>query len=217
MACCTLQVVDNRSQCKEQTISGFVHFAHQCVLTCRQYVHAMKGVRSLLLTRISPAPDGLLYSADRWQHKQPTRESDIITCVHLEHQCVLTCRQYVHAMKGVRSLLLTRTSPAPDGLLYIAERKRRKGAKEPKMDHLVCFLPGKQTHGQHAESEPTGLETAQDLTLAVAPKRRVMCMLNPLQGCLPCSAMTCVRRLALWHFHVGNTGASNDFRLGLLN
>lgn len=35
-----------------------------------------------------------------------------------------------------------RTSPAPDGLLYIAERRRRKGNKDPKMDHLVCFLPG---------------------------------------------------------------------------
>ena len=46
-------------------------------------------------------------------------------------------------MKGVRKLLLARTSPAPGGLLYIAERRRHKGPQDPKMDHLVCFLPGR--------------------------------------------------------------------------
>ena len=45
-------------------------------------------------------------------------------------------------MKGVRDLLLQRTSPGAEGLSYIAERRRRKGPLEPKMDHLVCFLPG---------------------------------------------------------------------------
>jgi len=54
----------------------------------------------------------------------------------------LWCRQYKQAMKGVRGLLLQRTSPGPEGLTYIAERRRRKGPLEPKMDHLVCFLPG---------------------------------------------------------------------------
>ena len=62
--------------------------------------------------------------------------------VTARQQVFAKCRQYKKAMKGVRSLLLTRTSPAPDGLVYIAEKRHRKGALEPKMDHLVCFLPG---------------------------------------------------------------------------
>ena len=47
------------------------------------------------------------------------------------------------AMKGVRKLLLLRTSPAPEGLFYIAEKRRNQPIQDPKMDHLVCFLPGK--------------------------------------------------------------------------
>ena len=53
------------------------------------------------------------------------------------------CRQYITAMKGIRKLLLLRTSPAPEGLLYVAEKKRNQPIQDPKMDHLVCFLPGK--------------------------------------------------------------------------
>ena len=52
------------------------------------------------------------------------------------------CRQYTKAMKGIRKLLLVRTSRTPDGLLYVAEKRRGSAAQEPKMDHLVCFLPG---------------------------------------------------------------------------
>ena len=55
---------------------------------------------------------------------------------------MLLCRQYKRSMKGVRQLLVMRTSPAAEGLTYIAERRRHKGNPEPKMDHLVCFLPG---------------------------------------------------------------------------
>lgn len=53
------------------------------------------------------------------------------------------CRQYTRAMKGIRKLLLLRTSPAPEGLLYVAEKRRNQAIQDPKMDHLVCFLPGK--------------------------------------------------------------------------
>ena len=53
------------------------------------------------------------------------------------------CRQYITAMKGIRKLLLLRTSPAPEGLLYVAEKGRNQPNQDPKMDHLVCFLPGK--------------------------------------------------------------------------
>ena len=55
------------------------------------------------------------------------------------------CRQYITAMKGVRKLLLLRTSPAPAGLLYVAEKRRNQPIQDPKMDHLVCFLPGKDS------------------------------------------------------------------------
>ena len=53
------------------------------------------------------------------------------------------CRQHITAMKGIRKLLLLRTSPAPEGLLYVAEKKCNQPVQDPKMDHLVCFLPGK--------------------------------------------------------------------------
>ena len=45
-------------------------------------------------------------------------------------------------MKGVRHLLLQETAPSgmPGGLLYVAELHHT--AVTPKMDHLVCFLPG---------------------------------------------------------------------------
>ena len=41
-------------------------------------------------------------------------------------------------MRGVRNLMLMRTDH--DGLLFVAELSN--GGKSPKMDHLVCFLPG---------------------------------------------------------------------------
>ena len=62
--------------------------------------------------------------------------------MHLFKFLLLAFRQYKRAMKGVRQLLVMRTSPAANGLTYIAERRRHKGHPDPKMDHLVCFLPG---------------------------------------------------------------------------
>lgn len=50
---------------------------------------------------------------------------------------------YVDSMRGVRARLLRRTPPSarhPAGLAYIGELVN--GAFSPKMDHLVCFLPG---------------------------------------------------------------------------
>ena len=46
-------------------------------------------------------------------------------------------------MRGVRDLLLQETGPSggPEGLLYVAELHNK--ITTPKMDHLVCFLPGK--------------------------------------------------------------------------
>jgi len=48
-------------------------------------------------------------------------------------------RMFKETMRGVREQLLDKTSEV-DGLVYVAELKR--GRVEPKMDHLVCFLPG---------------------------------------------------------------------------
>jgi hypothetical protein len=42
-------------------------------------------------------------------------------------------------MQGVRRKLLARTAPG-DGLLYVGELHGT--TLQPKMDHLVCFLPG---------------------------------------------------------------------------
>jgi len=48
------------------------------------------------------------------------------------------CRGYKEAMRGVRDRMLIRTDQ--DGLLFVGELNR--GHAVPKMDHLVCFLPG---------------------------------------------------------------------------
>lgn len=57
-------------------------------------------------------------------------------------------------MRAVRGRLLRRTAPAAEGgLLYVAEQQvqpQHKGAgfkHSPKMDHLVCFLPGEWQQG----------------------------------------------------------------------
>ena len=50
----------------------------------------------------------------------------------------LVCRGYREAMRGVRDRMLMRTDK--DGLLFVGELNI--GHAVPKMDHLVCFLPG---------------------------------------------------------------------------
>ncbi|VAH15384.1 unnamed protein product [Triticum turgidum subsp. durum] len=48
---------------------------------------------------------------------------------------------YTEAMKGVKHLLVRKTTP--NGLVFVGELPSgRNGAFSPKMDHLVCFLPG---------------------------------------------------------------------------
>ena len=47
-------------------------------------------------------------------------------------------------MQGVRSRLLRRTAPGKSGLLYVGEMHGENNL-QPKMDHLVCFLPGAMT------------------------------------------------------------------------
>ncbi len=54
------------------------------------------------------------------------------------------CRGYKEAMQGVRRKLLARTAPQ-GGLLYVGEL--HGDVLEPKMDHLVCFLPGEDLPG----------------------------------------------------------------------
>ena len=53
-------------------------------------------------------------------------------------------------MRGVRARLLARSA---GGLLYVAELVG--GALSPKMDHLVCFLPGALALG-HLHGVSTG-------------------------------------------------------------
>lgn len=48
---------------------------------------------------------------------------------------------YAEAMKGVKHLLVRKSSP--NGLVFVGELPFGSGAEfSPKMDHLVCFLPG---------------------------------------------------------------------------
>lgn len=48
---------------------------------------------------------------------------------------------YTEAMRGVKHLLVRKTTP--NGLVFVGELPHgQNGAFSPKMDHLVCFLPG---------------------------------------------------------------------------
>lgn len=58
-------------------------------------------------------------------------------------QLRLVCSGYKEAMQGVRKKLLARTAPQ-GGLLFVGELHGE--ILEPKMDHLVCFLPGATRH-----------------------------------------------------------------------
>ncbi|XP_016460287.2 mannosyl-oligosaccharide 1,2-alpha-mannosidase MNS3 [Nicotiana tabacum] len=55
--------------------------------------------------------------------------------------CSYLYDMYVEAIKGVRHLLVRKS--VPNGLLFVGELPYgREGGFSPKMDHLVCFLPG---------------------------------------------------------------------------
>ena len=60
--------------------------------------------------------------------------------------CRLIYRGYQEAMRGVRNRMLMRTDQ--DGLLFVGELSHSN--KVPKMDHLVCFLPGKAFLSSHS-------------------------------------------------------------------
>nr|GMD86600.1 mannosyl-oligosaccharide 1,2-alpha-mannosidase MNS3 [Ipomoea batatas] len=55
--------------------------------------------------------------------------------------CSYLYDMYMEAMKGVRHLLVKKS--VPNGLVFVGELPYgRQGEFSPKMDHLVCFLPG---------------------------------------------------------------------------
>ena len=66
-------------------------------------------------------------------------------------------RGYEEAMQGVRSRMLMRTDK--DGLLFVGELGNT--GPVPKMDHLVCFLPG--THSPSHRHGHTGDHMADPL------------------------------------------------------
>ncbi|BDA50577.1 probable endoplasmic reticulum mannosyl-oligosaccharide 1,2-alpha-mannosidase at C-terminar half [Coccomyxa sp. Obi] len=70
---------------------------------------------------------------------------------------------YKEAMQGVRKKLLARTAPQ-GGLLFVGELHGE--TLEPKMDHLVCFLPGLLALG-HLHGVNTGAAGEED-DLAIA-------------------------------------------------
>uniref|UniRef100_A0A5B7A9F7 alpha-1,2-Mannosidase n=1 Tax=Davidia involucrata TaxID=16924 RepID=A0A5B7A9F7_DAVIN len=60
---------------------------------------------------------------------------------HRESNWTYLHDMYEEAMKGVRHLLVRKS--VPNGLVFVGELPYGpKGAFSPKMDHLVCFLPG---------------------------------------------------------------------------
>jgi mannosyl-oligosaccharide alpha-1,2-mannosidase len=65
-------------------------------------------------------------------------------------------RMYKEAMSGVRERLIDSTADVA-GLTYVAELQGANAAtKQPKMDHLVCFLPGLLALGHyHVSSFPS--------------------------------------------------------------
>ncbi|XP_076854341.1 mannosidase, alpha, class 1B, member 1b isoform X3 [Brachyhypopomus gauderio] len=66
---------------------------------------------------------------------------------------------YLLAVEGVRKNLLKKSSP--HGLTFVGERSH--GHFSPKMDHLVCFLPGTLALGAHHGLPPDHMELAQQL------------------------------------------------------
>jgi len=82
-------------------------------------------------------------------------------------------RMYKEAMRGVRERLID-TTAGVGGLTYVAELKGSGSSaqKQPKMDHLVCFLPGLLALGHYhgvdtstAKSPISDIELAQQLML----------------------------------------------------
>ncbi|KAL2092224.1 hypothetical protein ACEWY4_012022 [Coilia grayii] len=66
---------------------------------------------------------------------------------------------YLQALEGVKKHLLKRSSPS--GLLFVGELSH--GHFSPKMDHLVCFLPGTLALGHHHGLPVEHLDLAKQL------------------------------------------------------
>jgi mannosyl-oligosaccharide alpha-1,2-mannosidase len=104
---------------------------------------------------------------------------------------------YVRAMHGVRARLLRRTPPTrrhPAGLLYVGELVN--GDFSPKMDHLVCFLPGLlalgAAHGVDTRRPGVGSDEAD---VAVAAALALTCA--EMYRCVPAGLAP-----EIAHFHV---------------
>ncbi|KAL0979591.1 hypothetical protein UPYG_G00187000 [Umbra pygmaea] len=66
---------------------------------------------------------------------------------------------YLHALEGVKKNLLKKSSPS--SLTFVGELSH--GQFSPKMDHLVCFLPGTLALGTHHGLPAEHLELAKQL------------------------------------------------------
>lgn len=120
-------------------------------------------------------------------------------------------RMYKEAMAGVRERLVDTTAGVA-GLTYIAELKGTGPAaqKQPKMDHLVCFLPGLLALGHHhvGSALRTSLTAPLRLPLRPAPQRH-----PPWQCCHTSQTVTrptCLRSCALTVFHVAAQGVDTS-------
>eukprot|EP01024_Parvocaulis_polyphysoides_P034919 TRINITY_DN3091_c0_g1_i4.p2 TRINITY_DN3091_c0_g1~~TRINITY_DN3091_c0_g1_i4.p2 ORF type:complete len:175 (+),score=10.86 TRINITY_DN3091_c0_g1_i4:196-720(+) len=76
--------------------------------------------------------------------------------------------EYISAMRGVRQHLLAKTAPDPYGLWYVGELDGIKSQSKPipKMDHLVCFLPGLLALGNFHQVETGQKNEPQDMEIA---------------------------------------------------
>eukprot|EP01025_Chloroclados_australasicus_P066063 TRINITY_DN9036_c1_g1_i2.p1 TRINITY_DN9036_c1_g1~~TRINITY_DN9036_c1_g1_i2.p1 ORF type:complete len:917 (-),score=101.02 TRINITY_DN9036_c1_g1_i2:320-2995(-) len=77
--------------------------------------------------------------------------------------------EYVVAMQGIRKHLISKTAPDPYGLWYVGELDMEHNQRQfvPKMDHLVCFLPGLLALGHfHGVETRTKYDELSDLELA---------------------------------------------------
>uniref|UniRef100_A0A8C7Z1K6 alpha-1,2-Mannosidase n=1 Tax=Oryzias sinensis TaxID=183150 RepID=A0A8C7Z1K6_9TELE len=66
---------------------------------------------------------------------------------------------YLQAIEGVKKNLLQKSSPK--GLTFVGELSN--GQFSPKMDHLVCFLPGTLALGAHNGLPPEHMDLAKEL------------------------------------------------------
>ncbi|PKA64438.1 Mannosyl-oligosaccharide 1,2-alpha-mannosidase MNS3 [Apostasia shenzhenica] len=97
------------------------------------------------------------YLVKVWIHQKDCRDSKLKYLYDM----------YIEAMKGVKHLLVRKS--VPKGLVFVGELPYgSKGSLSPKMDHLVCFLPGTLALGatkgiKKRKAVELNLLTAEDL------------------------------------------------------